>query len=110
MIEGYIIKIERCLRDDGYVVFINSDTVYTNLNKAIEESRKLYNNFCEQIENEARSEYSFDELQDEPFDEKRFCDDGAFFIRNIYDYYVDAYIEKVNIDIDNKQLKKDNNV
>lgn len=108
MIEGYIIKIERCLRSDDEYVFITSDTVFTNLTKAIEESRKLYNKFCEQIEKEVRSEYSLIELQDEdPFDEKRFCDDGAFFIRDGYGHYVDGYIEKVNIDIDNKKETND---
>ena len=110
MIEGYIIKIERCFRYDGEYVFITSDTVYSNHSTAMEESRKLYNDFCKQIEKEIKDEYSLDELQEDIFDDKRFCDDGAFFIRDIYGYYANGYIEKINIDLDDKQLKKDNNV
>ncbi len=105
MIEGYIIKIERCLRSDNDYVFITSDTVFTNLNKTIEESRRIYNEYLNHIATNEPYKY-----YDKPFDEKRFSDnDGAFFISDTEGYYVEGTIEKVSIDLDNKQLKKDNN-
>ena len=93
MTEGYIVEVSRYLRNDSEdCQFIVDDTVFINLNDAIERSRKLYNEYCESANKLVR-----------PFDECYFNDKtGKFFIFELFEsYYAEASIKKVSIDSGN---------
>lgn len=100
MIEGYIIEIDRYFRNDIGRTCFTIDTVYTNLNEAIERSRMIYNEYCK----------AYNELV-RPFDLCHFSDKtGKFNIYELWDhYYADGTIRKVTIKLDNKKTKEDNN-